>query len=80
MRSTAFANQQPVHNPGPVMIRPDGEPMWEVERIVGRRKDLQTNLYEYEVKWQGYDDTTWEPEASLLDTDLFAQQWGGNNM
>ena len=77
VRSTAFTNQQPVHNPGPVMITPDGVLMWEMERIGARRKDPQTGIWEYEVKWRGYDDTTWEPQTSVQDTDLFVRKWGG---
>ena len=77
MRSAAFANQQPVHNPGPVVIRADGVPMWEVERIGARRKNPQTGVIEYEVTWKGYDDTTWEPETSVRDTDLYVQKFGG---
>lgn len=39
----------------------DGQ--YEVEAIVGKRKSGRK--VEYEVKWKGYKETTWEPRSSL---------------
>lgn len=29
----------------------------------------------YQVKWEGYDDTTWEPATSFQDTDVLQEYW-----
>ena len=40
----------------------DGEQEWEVERIIGHKG---TTNRQYQVKWRGYDEMTWEPEENL---------------
>jgi hypothetical protein len=52
---------------GPNFTRPppdliDNEPEWEVERII--RHCGKKNL-EYQVKWRGYAEYTWEPAGNL---------------
>lgn len=43
--------------PEPVIV--DGQPQFEVERIMGKREeDGRTYL---QIKWRGYDELTWEP-------------------
>ena len=47
------------------------EPAGENEFTVGaimKRKSVKGVLL-WQVKWQGYDDLTWEPEQSFIDTD-----------
>jgi hypothetical protein len=39
------------------------EDEWEVQKIVDHQE--VDNVKWYEVKWTGYDDTTWEPEENL---------------
>ena len=41
---------------------------FDVEEIVGSRA-LNGRPVEYEVKWKGYPDTTWEPESSFVAPD-----------
>lgn len=46
-------------------ISEEGE--WRVESIVSER--MLDGELEYEVKWLGFPDATWEPAANLLDTE-----------
>ncbi len=46
--------------PPPDLI--EGEPEWEVERII---KHKGTKNIRYQVKWKGYDEMTWEPKDNL---------------
>ena len=39
------------------------EKEWHVEEIKGHR--LNNSIREWEVKWVGYEETTWEPIANL---------------
>jgi hypothetical protein len=54
--------------PPPDLI--DGEPEWEVEAILGSRR--QRHQLQYFVKWKGYSDAhnTWEPEENIHMPDL----------
>lgn len=52
--------------PNPVII--EGEPEWEVERILGVRPGGRKNV---KVKWKGYHEPTWEPVENLKDTDAW---------
>jgi hypothetical protein len=39
---------------------------WAIEKIVGWRQNLEAQgRIEYEVKWEGFDELTWEPEESF---------------
>ena len=43
------------------------ENMYEIERFIDRRvqgPDGVSDIW-YEVKWKGYKETTWEPEANV---------------
>lgn len=42
----------------------DNVEKYVVERIINHRKKARS--YEFEVKWKGYKETTWEPRGSLL--------------
>jgi hypothetical protein len=46
--------------PPPDLI--EGDPEWEVERIIGHKG---TKNIRYQVKWKGYDEMTWEHENNL---------------
>ena len=46
--------------PPPDLI--DGEEQWEIERILSH-KGKQNR--QYQVKWKGYEEVTWEPEENL---------------
>ena len=57
--------------PPPDIIQDSEE--WEVERIL-RHKG--TKNISYQVKWTGYEDTTWEPEENLSNSaDVIADYW-----
>jgi hypothetical protein len=50
-----------------------GDQEWEVEAILDKRMvssadDRTPPTPLYEVKWKGYDETTWEPLANLIGT------------
>ena len=50
----------------------DTDENFVVEEIIAHRKIKGKQVYEYQVKWEGYEDTTWEPAASFVgDCDLF---------
>lgn len=51
-------------DPAPV-VNDDGDEEWEVERILGKR--TKHRKVEYQVKWSGYDEPTWEPASNLED-------------
>lgn len=36
---------------------------YEVESILNKK--IKNNVLHYQVKWKGYDETTWEPESNL---------------
>ena len=44
----------------------DGNPLFEIERILERKKS--GNSFQYLIKWQGYpdEDNSWEPKANIL--------------
>ena len=50
----------------------NGEPEWEVERII-RHKG--TKKRQYQVKWRGYDEYTWEPEENLANADAILKDY-----
>lgn len=53
----------------PVMMSETGEPFYEVERLVKRRRNAANTGYEFLVKWDGYthSENTWEPQDNLRD-------------
>ena len=44
---------------------------YEIEKIVSERTRKNTKITEYEVKWVGYDETTFEPLENVQDTKAF---------
>ena len=38
---------------------------YDVERILDKRRNPANGQREYLIKWEGYDETTWEPEINL---------------
>ncbi|MBL4703531.1 MAG: DDE-type integrase/transposase/recombinase, partial [Flavobacteriales bacterium] len=55
---------KPVEVSKDLVIEPATESTkYEVERVIDERKTDEGR--EYEVKWEGFDDTTWEPEENL---------------
>jgi transposase InsO family protein len=58
-------------HPPPDLI--EGEQEWEVERIVSHKGKKNR---QYQVKWQGYEEMTWEPEENLQHSqDSIADYW-----
>ncbi len=64
-------------HPPPDLI--EGQEEWEIERIVRHKKQRGcqgTWRTEYQVKWKGYEDMTWEPEENLENAqDIIANYW-----
>ncbi|KAK3825645.1 MAG: hypothetical protein J3Q66DRAFT_436680 [Benniella sp.] len=64
----------------------ESENVYEVERVVGHKRER--NVVSYHLKWKGYPDTdnTWEKEKSVFCKDLVADYWdrytkaGGSRM
>ena len=52
--------------------------IYVVEAIRGH-KSVGSNKYQYNVKWQGYDDLTWEPPEHLNDF-MIKAYWKGNGL
>jgi hypothetical protein len=51
----------------------DNEEQWEVERILCHKG---TKNISYQVKWTGYEDSTWEPEENLSHSpEVIADYW-----
>ena len=69
----AFPDREQVLRPPPEDLNEEGEELWEVEEIVGKRrrkvkKGRRTRMVtEYLVKWKGYPEweNSWEPERGL---------------
>ena len=55
----------------PDSIMVDGTPEWVVEDILAEKLIKRGRGFQkrYQVKWQGYAQTTWEPEAAFQDTE-----------
>ncbi|KAF9572350.1 hypothetical protein EC968_010003 [Mortierella alpina] len=54
----------------------DEEDVFEVEKVVGHRRDPENGLYYY-IRWKGYKDSdnTWEPEGSVFCYGLIQEYW-----
>lgn len=46
-----------------ILIITDNEPFYYVEKIIDKRK--KNGKTEFLVKWEGYEDPTWEPERNI---------------
>ncbi len=73
--------ETPIHGvnfpePPPDLI--EGEPEWEVERIVNTRR--YRNQTQFLIKWKGYSDAhnSWEPEKNLNATELVEEYYKRN--
>ena len=47
----------------PLKKRKVDEDVYQVERVLNVRK--QKGKLEFEIKWMGYEETTWEPKTNL---------------
>lgn len=67
---------QPNDDSQPEAIVVDGEPEWAVEDIVAERvtRRGRGRQVQYEVKWVGYAETTWEP-AQLFEETAALDRW-----
>lgn len=52
------------------------EPEYEIEEIIAKRIGARKKV-EFEVKWKGFEETTWEPLAHLHDTAAY-EEWMKN--
>ncbi|KAF9962199.1 hypothetical protein BGZ72_009275 [Mortierella alpina] len=54
----------------------DEEDVFEVEKVVGHKRDPENGLYYY-IRWKGYKDSdnTWEPEGSVFCYGLIKEYW-----
>ncbi len=73
--------ESPIHGmnfpePPPDLI--EGEPEWEVERIMNTRR--YWNQTQFLIKWKGYSDAhnSWEPEKNLSATELVEEYYKRN--
>jgi Chromo (CHRromatin Organisation MOdifier) domain len=57
----------PNPRPPPELIQEDGEEVYEIERIVGQRKQGRSKIIQYLVKWKGYPEweSTWVPATDM---------------
>lgn len=63
----------------------DDSEVYTVEKILAHNKSDprshnksvhgEKSVMLYQVKWEGYDDTTWEPATSFQDTDVLQEYW-----
>jgi len=60
-------------NPPPDII--EGQPEWEVEKVIGMRFFGQKREKQYHIHWKGYSSAhdTWEPEKNIHASELIAQ-------
>jgi len=58
--------------------KPKKPKKWVIEAIVGKRE--RDGKIEYEIKWEGYADTTWEPRKTLMqDAPKLVKQFDAKN-
>ncbi|KAH7697023.1 hypothetical protein AAVH_12036 [Aphelenchoides avenae] len=48
--------------------------LFEVEQILGVRRDRKGHGREFYIKWHGYDDNSWEPERNIRHTSVY-EEW-----
>jgi hypothetical protein len=62
-------------NTQPPDINPEGEEIWEVERILEKR--IRNNQLQYKLRWKGYDETwdTWAPTSDFENMDDLIQEF-----
>jgi len=67
---------------GTKVAAPDGEDMWAIERILGRRYNAAQRRVEYLIVWRGFEEdpseNTWEPQGNLSVPSLnfVHRRWG----
>jgi len=49
--------------PPPPPVEVEGEEQWQVQEVLDSK--FVPNLLRYRVKWEGYDETRWEPAKSI---------------
>ncbi|CAD8051156.1 unnamed protein product [Paramecium sonneborni] len=56
--------------------------LFNVEKVVGKRYDPETNELQYCIKWEGYPDeeNTWEPVHNLSNVLSFIQEYEANHI
>jgi hypothetical protein len=56
-------------------VTPEGEEVWEVEEILGKR--IQKGQVQYLLRWKGYDDSwdTWTPASDFENMDDLIQEY-----
>jgi hypothetical protein len=56
-------------------ITPEGEEVWEVEKILGKR--IQKGQVQYLLRWKDYDDSwdTWTPASDFENMDDLIQEY-----
>ncbi|KAH9840329.1 uncharacterized protein C8Q71DRAFT_855611 [Rhodofomes roseus] len=74
MESTAFEDGPPQQNQGPIATV-NGVEQYEFEAIVSHGY-VGTSLL-YEIRWTGWDDTTWEPSENFDNTEAASDYWNG---
>ena len=66
--------------PRPVVGNDTGDDTeWEVEKILNARRARGRRPFQFLIKWTGFNDTTWEPEAHLLHAPDIVQQFYTSN-
>jgi len=62
-------------SPPPPVITSNTAPLYEVERVLGKR--CRGNRIQYLVKWVGYEDheNSWEPEENLAEAQDAITKW-----
>lgn len=48
--------------------------MFEVEQILGVRRDRKSHGRQFYIKWHGYEDNSWEPEKNIRHTSVY-EEW-----
>ena len=51
------------YQPPPPSVYIEGEPLWQVEYLMDHQ--LRGRVHYYKVKWEGYEEPTWEPLKNL---------------
>jgi transposase InsO family protein len=72
-RKVPIDQMKVLFRPGTIPTMEDDKDIWIVEKIINHRKEGRK--YEYEIKWKGFTETTWESEDNIIDQNVIDRYW-----
>lgn len=72
-RKVPLDQMKVLFRPGAIPYMKDDEDVWIVQELINYKKEGNKDMYE--VKWKGFDETTWEPLENIHDQNLVDVYW-----